>query len=76
MSKTEGTVGTDLGSSAAENNTADERDDLVPDPVVWREFGVTSMTGWRWDRDPELIALGWPPPIRIRTPKIPQPDWA
>ena len=27
---------------------ADNRsDELVPDPQVWRELGVTSMTGWR-----------------------------
>jgi hypothetical protein len=25
---------------------------------------------WRWDRDPELIKLGWPPPIRIRSRKF------
>jgi hypothetical protein len=36
---------------------------LVPDPQVWGEFGVTSMTGWRWTNDPEL---GFPPPIKIR----------
>lgn len=39
-------------------------DDLVPDPQVWREFGVTSMTGYRWTRDPNL---GFPPVIKIRT---------
>ena len=38
-------------------------DELVPDPVVWREFGISSMTGWRWTKDPEL---GFPPPIKIR----------
>lgn len=44
---------------------------LVPDPQVCREFGVTSMTLWRWDRDTELIALGWPsPPIKIRRRKF------
>jgi hypothetical protein len=36
---------------------------LVPDPQVWREFGITSMTGWRWTNDPEL---SFPPPVRIR----------
>jgi hypothetical protein len=39
-------------------------DELVPDPQVWREFRVTSMTGWRWTRDP---ALGFPPVIKIRS---------
>jgi hypothetical protein len=29
-------------------------DTLVPDPQVWREFGVTSMTGHRWTNDPDL----------------------
>ena len=42
-------------------------DTLVPDPQVQKEFGVTAMSIWRWDRDPELIKLGWPPPIRIRS---------
>jgi len=28
------------------------------------------MSIWRWDRDPELIKLGWPPPIRIRSRKF------
>jgi hypothetical protein len=38
-------------------------DQLVPDPQVWREFGITSMTGWRWTRDPKL---DFPPPVKIR----------
>jgi hypothetical protein len=42
-------------------------DELVPDPQVRREFGgVSSMTTWRWDRDPKMVALGWPPPIKIQ----------
>jgi hypothetical protein len=45
-------------------------DEFVPDPVVIKEFGITAMSVWRWDRDPELIALGWPPPIKIRTRKF------
>jgi hypothetical protein len=45
-------------------------DTLVPDPQVQKEFGVTAMSIWRWDRDPELIRLGWPPPIRIRSRKF------
>jgi predicted DNA-binding transcriptional regulator AlpA len=43
---------------------SDSPDTLVPDPQVWREFGISSMTGWRWTRDP---TLGFPPPIKIRT---------
>jgi len=45
-------------------------DTLVPDPQVQKEFGVTAMSIWRWDRDPKLIKLGWPPPIRIRCRKF------
>jgi hypothetical protein len=50
----------------------DQHDELVPDPQVWREFGVTPMTGWRWDQnaanpESELAQLGWPPPIQIRS---------
>ena len=29
-------------------------DELVPDPAVWREFGISSMTGYRWTHDPKL----------------------
>lgn len=38
-------------------------DELVPDPQVWREFDISSMTGWRWSSNSEL---GFPPPIKIR----------
>jgi predicted DNA-binding transcriptional regulator AlpA len=38
-------------------------DELVPDPKVQREFGITAMTLWRWTKDPEL---SFPPPIKIR----------
>jgi hypothetical protein len=41
----------------------DRPDHLVPDPVVWRELGVTSMTGYRWSRDP---TLDFPPAIKIK----------
>ncbi len=43
--------------------TPSEPDALVPDPVVWRELGVTPMTGWRYARDPDL---GFPAAIKIR----------
>jgi hypothetical protein len=39
------------------------QDELVPDPQVCKEFGITAMTLWRWDRDPEL---DFPPPVKIR----------
>ena len=38
-------------------------DTLVPDPEVWKEFGVTSMTLYRWTNDPDL---GFPPVIKVR----------
>jgi hypothetical protein len=43
-------------------NKTTEPDQFVPDPVVWRELGVSSMTGWRWSRDREL---DFPAPIQI-----------
>jgi hypothetical protein len=37
---------------------------LLPDPKVWAErYNVSSMTGWRWDHDPDL---NFPRPIIIR----------
>jgi hypothetical protein len=39
-------------------------DHLVPDPEVAREFGVTTMTLWRWDHDEAKAAQGWPPKIK------------
>jgi hypothetical protein len=44
-------------------------DELVPDPQVAKELNISLMTVWRWDRDPEMVALGWPPPVRLRTRK-------
>jgi len=38
-------------------------DNLIPDPIVCAEFGVTAMTLWRWTRDTEL---NFPPAIAIR----------
>jgi hypothetical protein len=35
----------------------------VPDPQVWREFGISSMTGWRWTHDQ---SLDFPPSVKIR----------
>ena len=35
---------------------------LVPDPTIWKEFGVCSMTLFRWSRDQ---ALGFPPAVKI-----------
>jgi hypothetical protein len=45
-------------------------DELVPDSQVRREFGgVSEMTIWRWDHDPKMAELGWPPPVYIRKRK-------
>ncbi len=44
-----------------------EKDTLVPDTLVLKEFGISSMSLWRWDHDPDL---GFPPPIRIRRRKF------
>jgi hypothetical protein len=38
-------------------------DELIPDPQVWKEFGVTDMTLSRWTADENL---GFPPAIKIR----------
>jgi hypothetical protein len=53
-----------------DGDDAGEPDELVPDPVVCREFNISAMTLWRWDRDPELAALGFPPPVTIRKRKF------
>jgi predicted DNA-binding transcriptional regulator AlpA len=37
--------------------------ELIPDALVAKRYGVSSMTLWRWDRDTEL---NFPKPIRIR----------
>jgi predicted DNA-binding transcriptional regulator AlpA len=41
-------------------------DELVPDPVVQKEFGVCAMTLYRWDHDP---AMEFPKPVKIRNRK-------
>lgn len=42
-------------------------DSFVPDNQARAELGsVSTMTLWRWQDDQALIALGLPPPIRIR----------
>jgi hypothetical protein len=42
-----------------------EIDFFVPDPIVAKEFGVTLMTIYRWDRDAKLAKLGWPTRIKM-----------
>jgi hypothetical protein len=40
-------------------------DTFVPDKVVGQELNISAMTMWRWNRDPTMIELGWPPPIKL-----------
>jgi len=44
---------------------SDNIDNLIPDPMVAREFNVSLMTLWRWDRDEAKAALGWPAKVKI-----------
>jgi hypothetical protein len=54
-------------SGVADKSDPDERDVLVPDPVVRQELGgISEMTLFRYDKDAELKALGFPPKITIR----------
>jgi hypothetical protein len=56
--------------AASGGSGEDEPDELVPDPIVCGEFNISAMTLWRWDHDPELAALGLPPPVIIRKRKF------
>jgi hypothetical protein len=47
--------------------TTDPVESLVPDPIVAKEFGISLMSVWRWDRDPAKRDLGWPPKVQIGT---------
>jgi hypothetical protein len=39
---------------------------IVADTDIRRDLGgVSRMTTHRWDRDPNMTAIGWPPPISI-----------
>jgi hypothetical protein len=44
-------------------------DGLVPDPAVWKELNICAMTGYRWDRNPAMMALGWPLALKINSRK-------
>ena len=50
-------------STDSSEDVADVTDTFVPDPQVWKELGISSMTGWRWQRDRNL---NFPPRIQIR----------
>jgi hypothetical protein len=49
-------------TAAAEESANDK---FVPDRQVRAELSIAPMTMWRWDRDPALAELGWPPIIRM-----------
>lgn len=56
------------GSDGGDDSDGDDGpDELVPDSIVCREFGISSMTLWRWDHD---VELKFPPPIIIRKRKF------
>jgi predicted DNA-binding transcriptional regulator AlpA len=38
-------------------------DELIPDPIVAKEFSVSLMTIYRWSHDPDLH---FPPAVQIR----------
>ena len=59
-----------LAVAASGDSGEEEPDELVPDPIVCREFNISAMTLWRWDHDHELAALGLPPPVIIRKRKF------
>jgi hypothetical protein len=40
-------------------------DELVPDPQLCRELGITLMSWWRWQHDRRLADI-IPPKIQIR----------
>ena len=66
MAMTTGVAARTRAISATMTTASDEGeppDTLVPDPQVWREFGICTMTGYRWTYDP---TLNFPPPIKIR----------
>jgi hypothetical protein len=48
----------------ADGDDADDLGPLVPDPKVAEELCTSLMGLWRWDRDPVMIELGWPPKIK------------
>jgi hypothetical protein len=38
---------------------------LIPDSEIRRDLNLSRMSLWRWDRDPAMAAIGWPPAVRI-----------
>ena len=58
-------------ATLVETHDTPGHDTLVPDPQVQKEFGVTAMSIWRWDRDPELIKLAATAPESSRGSRTP-----
>jgi hypothetical protein len=56
----------DAPTTAPPNDDGDVPDRFVTDSSVAAEFDVTLMSIWRWDRSPEMAALGWPSKIQIQ----------
>jgi hypothetical protein len=55
------------------SNDAGDADDLgtlIPNKEFLADLHLSEMQGWRNDRDPEMIALGWPLPIKRGTDKF------
>ena len=52
----------------ADEQAANDR--FVPDRLVRAELHFSPMTARRWDRDPAMAELGWPPVIRIAGGKV------
>jgi hypothetical protein len=39
---------------------------LISDTDIRRDLGgLSRMSIWRWDHDPDMAALGWPPPESV-----------
>jgi hypothetical protein len=52
--------------AAKSNKPAAPFDSLVPDATARAELGgVSKMTWWRWQRDPRMVALGFPVAITL-----------
>jgi hypothetical protein len=48
------------------NTTSDQPDVLVPDSVAAAELGgVSRMSIFRWDRDPDMAELGFPARVML-----------
>jgi hypothetical protein len=53
-------------SQVQETSQTSQFDKLVPDPQVREELGgVTEMSTWRWDKNPDKAPVGWQPPVKI-----------